>query len=311
MEDAFSRRPRHAWARAGRTDSRLGRFLWVVLALVLAHGQAGCSQYMGSTAASFLRRVREEGDPNVRYLAYAKLGDPECYERPEQKAEAVRTLVESLQKRNEPVASRAVIVATLGMLRDPAARDVVVSAVSDPEPLIRVEACRALGKVGKPEDATILARVMATDTLMDARIAAIDGLGELKANDPRIHRVLVSALENEDPATRYASLTALKRITGKDYGVEAVAWRKNLIGEDSKTEGASPTLLAAPAQTFPSNTTGADVGVYPPKPAQQGVTLPDPDARNTNYLPSSGPQPFNDPNNPKYPPTNPNLPPPR
>ena len=52
--------------------------------------------------------------------------------------------------------------------------------------LVRAEACRALGKVGRPEDATILARVMTVDTLGDCRVAAIEGLGELKSHDQRI-----------------------------------------------------------------------------------------------------------------------------
>ncbi len=303
MEDTFSTRSR---------PPRALRCLGLILVLATAHAQTGCSQYMGTTSTSFLRKVREEGDPNIRFLAYSKLGNPKVYETPEQKAEAVRTLVEVLEKHKEPMASRAVIVSTLGMLGDPAARDVVVAAVSDPEPLIRVEACRALGKVGRPEDATVLARVMATDTLMDARIAAIDGLGDLKADDPRIQRVLVASLENDDPATRYASLKALRKITNKDYGVEAVAWQKNLLGDDPKADGANPILMASPAQTISPNTSGADVAVYPPQPAQRGVTVPaDPETKATNFFPTSAPQPFNDPNNPKYPPTNPNLPAPR
>ena len=51
---------------------------------------------------------------------------------------------------------------------------------------MKIEACRALGKVGQSEDATVLAQVMALDNLEDARIAAIEGLAELKTKDPRI-----------------------------------------------------------------------------------------------------------------------------
>ena len=121
----------------------------------------------------------------------------------------MKTLVgEAPRARASKAASRAVICRTLGELGDPNARDALISAVSDPEGLVRVQACRALGKVGKIEDVTVLARVMAVDTLEDCRIAAIDGLGALKSKDTRIMRMLVSGMEHEDPAIRLASLKA-------------------------------------------------------------------------------------------------------
>ena len=48
-----------------------------VLALFLA-GQAGCSQFIGTTAQSYLMKIRDSPDPNIRYLAYAKLASPAC-----------------------------------------------------------------------------------------------------------------------------------------------------------------------------------------------------------------------------------------
>src|SRR5436305_375731 len=117
MEGAFPGGP--SWAR------RLG---WSVLALAAL--AAGCSTYVGTTAASFLRRVREEPDPNLRYVAYTKLAQPNCYDSAEQKAEAVRLLLAKLEQGKEPVATRAVIINTLGALRDPSAREAIVKLVS-------------------------------------------------------------------------------------------------------------------------------------------------------------------------------------
>ena len=37
---------------------------------------AGCTTYVGTTAKSFLDHVRNDPDPNVRYLAYSKLASP-------------------------------------------------------------------------------------------------------------------------------------------------------------------------------------------------------------------------------------------
>ena len=91
---------------------------------------------------------------------------------------------------------RAVIVRSLGNLGDRRARHEIVKAVNDVEnAVIRVEACRALGKVGLPGGRQrLLARIMTIDKLEDCRIAAIEGLGLLKAKDARIYGVLLDGL---------------------------------------------------------------------------------------------------------------------
>jgi HEAT repeat protein len=189
-------------------------------------GGAGCSGFSGTTAASFLRRIEESPDPNARYDAYDKLARPNCYDSEQQKLEATRVLIAKLEDGKEPVATRAVICKTLGELRARNAREALLKATSDGEGVVRVQACLALGKVGLPEDATVLARVMTVDVLEDCRIAAIEGLGELKSTDPRILEVLVNGMEHVDPAIRLASVKALRATTGKDMGLESAPWRQ-------------------------------------------------------------------------------------
>jgi HEAT repeat protein len=196
--------------------------------LLAAVAACGCSTYVGTTAASFLGHVRKNPDPNVRYVAYSKLASPEAYDAPEEKDEAVRTIMDKFENGREPVATRAIICRTLGELRDPRARELLLRAVSNPEPVIKIEACRALGKVGRPEDATVLAQVMSLDNLEDARIAAIEGLANLKTKDPRIYHVLLDGMDHEDPAIRLASLNALRKLTGTDHGTETAAWHREL-----------------------------------------------------------------------------------
>jgi hypothetical protein len=247
------------------------------LVLVLALQVAGCSSFQGTTATSFLMKIRRNPDPNVRFLAYQNLASPRCYDTEEQKVQAVHTLIEKLDGEKEPVACRAAICRTLGELRNPAAREVLIKAVSDPDPslgVVRVEACRALGKVGKPEDATILARIMNLDNLEDCRIAAIEGLGELKAQDPRILEVLVNGMEHEDPAIRLASVEALRKTTGRDLGVKPGPWR-DLLKPQVQTASASVAPAAPPAsgtaaQSQPPGaaTSGAGVAGQPRPPSR-------------------------------------------
>jgi hypothetical protein len=218
---------------------------------------AGCSTYIGTTSKSFLREAKENTDPNIRYIAYAKLGSPSIYDDPAQKDEAVRMLITRLEEAREPVAVRAVIVRSLGNLGDRRARQQIIKAVNDFEnAVIRVEACRALGKVGLAEDATILAKIMTVDKLEDCRIAAIEGLGILKANDPRIYQVLLNGMDHEDPAIRLECVRSLRLITGKEFGIDPGAWRKGLeptIRDMSAAKTPTPGQLATQPQSSAHN----------------------------------------------------------
>jgi hypothetical protein len=214
-------------------DASLSRTRWhrhfALVATIAIATLAGCSTYIGTTSKSFLHEARENVDPNIRYVAYAKLGSPSIYESAAQKDEAVQLLVTKLREGKEPVAVRAVIVRSLGNLGDRRARKEIIKAVNDVDnAVIRLEACRALGKVGEPEDATQLARIMTVDKLEDCRIAAIEGLGLLKANDVRIYGVLLDGMDHDDPAIRFECLRSLRAITGKDFGVDPAAWRRGL-----------------------------------------------------------------------------------
>jgi len=191
-----------------------------------------------------LGHVRNDPDPNMRYIAYSKLANPRAYDSAEEKDEAVRILMEKYEKGHEPIATRAMICRTLGELRDPRAHDLLVKAVSSSEAVIKIESCRALGKVGRSEDATILAQVMTLDNLEDARIAAIEGLAGLKTKDPRIYQLLVENMDHEDPAIRLASLDTLRKLTGKDHGTNPADWRREL---KPMLDAAVPSAPSGPA----------------------------------------------------------------
>lgn len=200
-----------------------------ILALALALAPlVGCANPVGTTAKSFLHKIREDPDPNVRHLAFEKIGAPGSFDSDAQKVEAVTLLSSRLNAQREPAITRAVICRSLGTIGRPEARPALLSAIDDPEAIVRTEACVALGRVGKPEDSTVLARIAAADTSLDGRIAAIDGLGELRSTDPRIITVLLDGMEHDDPAVRMASLNSLRKLTKQEHGADAKTWRKML-----------------------------------------------------------------------------------
>ena len=220
--------------------------LLAIGSFTLAALAGGCKSTVGTTATSMLRKVQESPDPNIRYQAYAKLGSPRSYDNDEQKAEAAKILAARLATAKEPVASRAEICHTLGELRRPEGRAILLRTVSDQEPVVRSAACRALGKAGQPEDWTVLGRIMATDSDRDCQIAAIESIAELKSPDPRLPVTLVDGMEHSDPAVRLASLEALRIVSGKDLGSDPGPWKK--YAEEHAKTAAVPVEATGPAR---------------------------------------------------------------
>jgi hypothetical protein len=235
------------------------------LAIVMILGCVGCTgyQFRRATASSFLRTIQESKDPNARYLAYDSLASPRYYDDDAQRSRAAQILVAKLNNGNEPTATRAVICRTLGMLHKPEAREVILTATNDEDPLVRAEACRALGRVGRAEDATVLARVMTLDNSAECRVAAIESLGELKTPDRRINQFLVAGMEHDEPVIRVACLNALRTITGKDLGVDAIEWKKYIEG--SSATNAPPPTTTAPIPAAAAATLPATAAELPPE----------------------------------------------
>jgi hypothetical protein len=254
---------------------------WFSLCLALLAGLfgIGCSTFQGTTAKSFLRKVQESRDPNERYVAYEKLGNPSAYDDEADKVRVIRVLCSKLARKDavreeyyEPAASRAMICRTLGRLGHPSARETILATVNDVDPLIRSEACLALGRVGKAEDATVLARVMTADTSPDCRIAAIDALGQLKSSDPRINSFLANAMEaDDDPAIRLAALNALKKTTGQDLGIEAKNWHEYLARMNPESGKPTTSIVNAPQKPASSPAVTTDKTVTPAAGPGPGV----------------------------------------
>ncbi len=218
----------------------------------------GCANSIGTTATSFMNRVRDSPDPNIRHLAYSKLANEHCFDDDQQKAEAAKLLALKLDEKAEPTITRAVICRTLGEMGRPEARDSLLRATLDPEPLIRAAACRALGKIGTAEDGVKLAHTMMVDNDPDVQIAAIEGIKELKSPDPRVITVLVDNMESPDPAMRLASYEALQRATGKDLGPEPEPWKKMVkeqVEQAANAEAPAPTTTNAPLPGNPAQVT--------------------------------------------------------
>ncbi len=223
--------------------------LLLTLAFGISSGFPGCAGKVGTTARSMLSHVRSDDDPNARYEAYAKLGRKRTYDNEQQLVEAVTEMATRLTEGKEPAMTRAVICRSLGELKRPEAREALIKAIDDEDGDVRTEAARALGKVGNDEDAVLLARMMAIDTTHNGRVAAAEGLANLKPKDPKVLISLSENLNNDDPAIRLAAYRALKSITGADPGTDVETWQEYLAKTVPGFDGETPiTAEPPPAQ---------------------------------------------------------------
>ncbi len=140
------RSPRHGCLVARKSRRRA----WLSVAALVAC--AGCSTYLGTTPKSFLRHVRSNPDPNMRYHRLRKAGRTRSRTTiPQDKSDAIETLVEQARRGQGADGDGPVIIRTLGELGDRRAQNAIARVANNPnaEPMLKVEAYRALGKVGR------------------------------------------------------------------------------------------------------------------------------------------------------------------
>jgi len=106
--------------------------------------------------------------------------------------------------------------------------------LSDPDAEVREAACEAWGKQPGAETVAVLGGVLTGDIDLDVRLAAARALGRSK--DPAAVTVLGEALEDRDPAMQYRAMLSLRKVTGKDFGVDVNRWQQYVRGETPKTE---------------------------------------------------------------------------
>jgi hypothetical protein len=158
--------------------------------------------------------------PEVRWDAVTALGDS-------REPAYVDALITKLEDDSPPVRAQAVtMLVRYGRIqaRRTAILTAIRSALADRAPNVRVAALEAISKLSTgttPVTLDVIAKL--GDMRRDVRLAAIVTLGILE-NDVAVE-ALVSTMTSKDTEVRSAARTALKRITGEDFGDEATAWQ--------------------------------------------------------------------------------------
>lgn len=142
---------------------------------------------------------------------------------PQERASQAQQL--STRLPNEPnEVIRVQMVRTLGRLQDPSAEAGLKSALFDPEADVRRAAVVALGTLKSPEAAQLLGDALIRDRDYDVRLAAATALGELGTKEA--NEALVPALDDRDPAMRFAAIESLRKSSAVDYRGDTAKWRE-------------------------------------------------------------------------------------
>jgi len=126
---------------------------------------------------------------------------------------------------NEPnILIRVEMVRCLGAMQTESSMAGLKSAIFDPEAEVRHAAVVALGNTKNPEAVPVLADALIRDRNYDVRLACATSLGEFKSAEA--NRALIPALDQRDPAMRFAAVQSLKNSSDIDYRGDTDKWRE-------------------------------------------------------------------------------------
>jgi HEAT repeat protein len=103
------------------------------------------------------------------------------------------------------------------------------SALHDPDPDVKIAAIRSMANPNNKEAIAELGDLINRETDLDVRVAATQGLGNY--NTPSSKQALVAALDDRNPALRYAGVQSLRGMSDIDYKGDTQAWRQFALGE--------------------------------------------------------------------------------
>jgi HEAT repeat protein len=124
---------------------------------------------------------------------------------------------------------RAGVVRVLAQLRTANITETLALALRDDDTQVRSAAARALGKRGDEESLRLLASAMSNESNLDVRLIVAEELGRYR-NSAEATRALALALDDNDAALQYRAIQSLREVTGREYGIDARAWREYLAG---------------------------------------------------------------------------------
>lgn len=196
----------------------------LMLGLLLVGCSTVSSLRLGSSPPKDpIATIQSDATGDERVSAYRALADPQAVPA-ELRAMARKVLMDGATKEYH-VLARAAAVAALSHYPDPDAANVLMEAAGDRNPIVRVEAARALGHVNQTGAIDALKRLAVEDDDADVRMAAAGAL--LVSSHPAAPQVLVECLKDEELAVVRRAAEGLRSLTGAAIeGRDYVQWKE-------------------------------------------------------------------------------------
>ncbi len=192
---------------------------------------AGCAETADHTSGLISKLIHKKTPeqvlniktPDDRVKELKQLAKTAKKKTPEDQERIVNELAKEIQQENDPFLRRQ-ILHTLAVYPPPMAAAVITAGLSDSDTETRRMACKCLGIRGGKDSVQELTRVIASDTNLDVRLAAVRALGH--THDSSALPPLAESLIDPDPAVQARARESLTAVSGHDYGNNVQAWRE-------------------------------------------------------------------------------------
>jgi len=174
--------------------------------------------FTGDTAATAARQMldfqsadnRRHGILRLAQESYARTGKPE------------NDLWADLAKRDKDYTVRAAAIRALNWSRSPGHGAIFIEALKDPQPLVRLEAAKALANLPDPAASSALQELVSGDVSRDVRIACVDALRCYK-NTESAH-ALINVLNDSSFDVSWQARQSLRLMTAHDFAYNEQQW---------------------------------------------------------------------------------------
>ena len=119
---------------------------------------------------------------------------------------------------------RSAAVRALGRCGDVHYADKVIERLTDISAIVRQDAAVVLGSLIVPSAIKPLMQRSLGDDSVDVRIAAVRALGSYPTRD--VLNTLIKCLDDEDFSVRFEAAESLRRLTGRNIGIDVDRWRE-------------------------------------------------------------------------------------
>lgn len=175
----------------------------------------------GNTPAKYAKQMFDE-NPDLRRDAVYTLSDERFGRRPPYTKYYAQMAVNDV----DPTV-RAAAVRSLNRARASEFADTYVTAMSDSNEWVRLEAVKAIANIPTDKAVPTLTRLLADiQQTRDVRIAAADALREYRQSE--VAQALIRVLGDRDFGVAWQARQSLNLMTGQDFKYDAAAWLEYL-----------------------------------------------------------------------------------